>query len=63
MTGAIEAILCREAGLRYAGVALATNYGTGLLTNAPLSHTDVEEQMAGRREALGAWLLRAVKKL
>lgn len=61
MTGAPEAILCREAGLRYAGVALATNYGTGLLTDAPLSHADVEQQMADRRDALAAWLLRAAR--
>ena len=61
MTGAPEAILCREAGLRYAGVSLATNYGTGLLPGVPLSHADVEKQMASRREALAAWLLRAVQ--
>lgn len=61
MTGAPEAILAREASLRYAGIALATNYGTGLLTNAPLSHTEVEQQMAQRREALAAWLLRAAR--
>jgi len=62
MTGAPEAILCREAGLRYAGVALATNYGTGLLPGVPLSHADVEAQMASRRDALAAWLLRAAVK-
>jgi len=61
MTGAPEAILCREAGLPYAGVALATNYGTGLLTDTPLSHTEVEAQMASRRDALAAWLLRAAR--
>lgn len=61
MTSAPEAVLCREAGLRYAGVALATNYGTGLLSNTPLSHTDVEAQMAERRAALAAWLLRAAR--
>lgn len=61
MTGAPEAILCREAGLRYAGVALATNYGTGLVPNAPLSHAEVEQEMAAGREALTAWLLRAAQ--
>ena len=61
MTGAPEAILCREAGLPYAGVALATNYGTGLLTDTPLCHTEVEAQMASRRDALAAWLLRAAR--
>ncbi len=61
MTGAPEAILCREAGLRYAGVALATNYGTGLVAGAALSHAEVEEQMALRRSALADWLLRAAR--
>ena len=61
MTSAPEAILAREAGLRYACVALATNYGTGLLTDVPLSHTEVEEQMAGSRDALAAWLLRSAR--
>ncbi len=63
MTGAPEAILCREAGLRYAGVALATNYGTGLVLNAPLSHAEVEAEMAAGRDALAAWLLRAARTL
>ena len=63
MTGAPEAILCREAGLRYAGVALATNYGTGLVPNAPLSHAEVEAEMAAGRDALAAWLLRAARAL
>jgi len=61
MTGTPEAVLCREAGLRYAGVALATNYGTGLLSDAPLSHAEVEGQMAAQRDALAAWLLRAAR--
>ena len=61
MTGAPEAILCREAGLRYAGVALATNYGTGLVPNAPLSHAEVEQEMTAGRDALAAWLLRAAR--
>lgn len=63
MTGAPEAILCREAGLRYAGVALATNYGTGLVSGAMLSHSEVETEMAGRREALAEWLLRAAREI
>ncbi len=61
MTGAPEAILCREAGLRYAGVALVTNYGTGLLSAAPLSHAEVEAEMAASRDLLAAWLLRAAR--
>ena len=61
MTGAPEAILCREAGLRYAGVALVTNYGTGLLSTAPLSHAEVEAEMAASRDLLASWLLRAAR--
>ena len=61
MTGAPEAILCREAGLRYAGVALVTNYGTGLVSAGPLSHAEVEEEMAASRAHLAAWLLRAAQ--
>jgi len=61
MTGAPEAILCREANLPYAGVALATNFGCGLAGNEILSHTDVEARMAQGRDALAAWLLRAAR--
>ena len=50
-----------DPGLRYAGVALATNYGTGLVPNAPLSHAEVEQEMAASRDALAAWLLRAAE--
>ena len=63
MTGAPEAILCREAGLPYAGVALATNYGTGLLSAAPLSHAEVEAEMAASRNLLASWLLRAAQAM
>ena len=35
MTSAPEAILCREAALPYAGVAIVTNYGCGLVDAAP----------------------------
>jgi 5'-methylthioadenosine phosphorylase len=63
MTGAPEAILCREAGLPYAGVALATNYGSGLLDAAPLSHAEVELRMRESCAELAAWLLRACRML
>ncbi len=59
MTGAPEVVLCREAGLPYAGVALVTNYATGLGGREPLAHADVEARMASGRAALSAWLLRA----
>ncbi len=61
MTVAPEAILCRETDLPYAAVALVTNYGSGLLDTAPLSHADVEGRMADARAALAAWLLRAAR--
>lgn len=63
MTSAPEAILCREAGLPYAVVALVTNYGCGLVTDEVLSHDDVAAQMAQGRDALAAWLLRAARSL
>jgi 5'-methylthioadenosine phosphorylase len=60
MTSAPEAILAREAGIPYAGVGIITNYGTGLVAGRTLSHTEVEAQMATSREALRAWLMRAI---
>ena len=61
MTVAPETILCREAGLPYAAVALVTNFGTGLRDGTPVSHAEVEAQMAAGRAALAAWLLRAAR--
>jgi 5'-methylthioadenosine phosphorylase len=63
MTVAPEAILCREASLPYAAVALATNYGSGLLDAVPLAHSEVESRMADARPALAAWLLRAAGRI
>jgi 5'-methylthioadenosine phosphorylase len=63
MTGATEATLCREAGLPYVSVALATNFGSGLLDATPLSHDDVEQQMRDCRAELAAWLLRAARAI
>lgn len=63
MTGAPEAILCAEIGLPYAGVAIVTNYGCGLLSGDTLSHADVEAQMAQRRGILIDWLTRTVQVL
>lgn len=45
MTVVPEAILCREAGIHYAAVAVVTNLGTGL-SQQPLSHEEVTEVMA-----------------
>jgi 5'-methylthioadenosine phosphorylase len=59
MTSAPEAILCREAGLDYAAVAVVTNYGCGLVPDTVLSHGDVGAQMARSAQILSEWLLRA----
>ncbi len=57
MTSAPEAILCREMGLAYAGVAIVTNYGCGLLGDVVLAHSEVEAQMAQTRPRLLQWLI------
>lgn len=56
MTSAPEAILCRELGLPYAGIAIVTNYGCGLMDDAVLSHAEVEAQMTQSRRGLLQWL-------
>jgi 5'-methylthioadenosine phosphorylase len=43
MTGAPEAILCREAGLRYASVVVATNWAAGI--QEKVSHEEVVSVM------------------
>ncbi len=45
MTVVPEAVLCREAGIHYAAVAVVSNLGTGL-SEKPLSHAEVTEVMA-----------------
>jgi 5'-methylthioadenosine phosphorylase len=60
MTVAPEAILAREAGLGYASICVATNYGTGL-SPSPLSHSEVEQIMAMRRPMVASVLVRTVR--
>jgi 5'-methylthioadenosine phosphorylase len=43
MTGAPEAILCREAGLKYSSVVVATNWGAGI--QEKVSHDEVVAMM------------------
>jgi len=62
MTGAPEAILCREAGLPYATAALVTNAGAGW-TGEPLSHDDVVARMNEALPRLRAWLVATVAVL
>jgi len=47
MTGLPEAIFAREAGLEYAALAIVTNYGAGLTSEA-VDHQAVEAAMANR---------------
>ena len=47
MTGAPEAILCREAGLRYASLVVATNRGAGMQER--VSHDEVVAMMERTR--------------
>ena len=51
MTGAPEVILSAEAGLKYASIAVVTNYAAGMSKNK-LSAEEVLDMMAGKREVL-----------
>jgi 5'-methylthioadenosine phosphorylase len=62
MTGAPEAILCREAGLPYAAVALVTNSGAGWSAE-PLSHDDVVRRMNQSLPRLRQWLCATIATL
>lgn len=54
MTVVPEAILCREAGIHYAAVAVVTNLGAGL-SGQPLTHEEVEQVMQQATTTLGEW--------
>ncbi|MEN3002431.1 MAG: MTAP family purine nucleoside phosphorylase [Armatimonadota bacterium] len=62
MTVVPEAILCREAGIHYAAVAVVTNLGTGL-SDKPLSHTEVTEVMATATQTLASLFAGVLRKL
>jgi 5'-methylthioadenosine phosphorylase len=51
MTVVPEAVLCREAGIHYAAVAVVTNLGAGL-SGQPLTHEEVAEVMQGATETI-----------
>ena len=59
MTGVPEVVLAREAGLCYAGVAIATNWAAGL-AGQPLSHAEVVAAMAEAVVAVRRLLLAAI---
>lgn len=60
MTGLPEAVFAREAGLEYAAVAVVTNFGTGISSEA-LSHEDVLARMAESASVLRELLLTAAR--
>ena len=62
MTVAPEAILCREAGIHYAAVAVVTNLGAGL-SGHPLTHEEVTEVMQSATEALARLFAESLRLL
>lgn len=62
MTAATEAILMREAGIDYGCLAIVTNLAAGL-SDAPLSHEEVVEEMARSGEIAVRILSSAVSRL
>ncbi|HZH99155.1 MAG TPA: MTAP family purine nucleoside phosphorylase [Fimbriimonadaceae bacterium] len=62
MTSASEAILLREAGIEYAGLAVVTNLAAGI-SESPLSHEEVVEEMVRSGERAVQILLKAVEEL
>ena len=61
MTAASEAILMREAGLDYATLAVVTNLAAGI-SDQPLSHDEVVEQMVKSGEVAVSLLLDAARR-
>jgi 5'-methylthioadenosine phosphorylase len=62
MTVVPEAVLCREAGIHYAAVAVVTNLGTGL-SDQCLSHAEVTEVMATAVPVLARLFAGALRRL
>jgi 5'-methylthioadenosine phosphorylase len=62
MTGIPEAVFAREAGLRYAALAIVTNYGAGL-TADPVDHVEVTRAMQTQIGTVRELLLRAAHRL
>ncbi|MEM3031091.1 MAG: MTAP family purine nucleoside phosphorylase [Candidatus Micrarchaeia archaeon] len=60
MTNAHEAVLAHELGLRFAGIAIGTNWACGL-AKKPLSHEEVLAMMKEKENAVKRLLARAVK--
>lgn len=62
MTAATEAILMREAGVGYACVAVVTNLAAGI-SESPLSHEEVVEEMQRSGEKVVNLLLGAIRSI
>ncbi|MCS7064741.1 MAG: MTAP family purine nucleoside phosphorylase [Fimbriimonadales bacterium] len=62
MTVVPEAILCREAGIHYAAVAVVTNLGTGL-SQQPLSHDEVTEVMATATQTIACLFADTLRRI
>ena len=62
MTAATEAILMRERGIDYGCLAIVTNLASGISDN-PLSHQEVVEEMERSGERAVALLIRTAERL
>lgn len=62
MTAATEALLCREAGLKYACLAIVTNLAAGI-SETELTHEEVTECMQVSGETAVRILLAAAKRI
>jgi 5'-methylthioadenosine phosphorylase len=60
MTGAPEAIICKEADVCYGAMAVITNYGAGL-ANTRLSHDEVIQVMKSVEDKISQTLLRTIE--
>ncbi|NLO07788.1 MAG: S-methyl-5'-thioinosine phosphorylase [candidate division WS1 bacterium] len=61
MTGLPEAVLAREAGLCYATLCVVSNWAAGI-TDAPISHEEVNELMDQRQSDLFCLLREAIAR-
>lgn len=62
MTVVPEAVLCREAGIHYAAVAVVTNLGAGL-SGQPLTHEEVTEVMQSATETIARLFTQTLRTL
>jgi 5'-methylthioadenosine phosphorylase len=63
MTQMPEVALCRELGLCYANISLATDYDVGVTGGKPVTHSEVLRMFAENNEKLRKVLVDAVAAL